>query len=116
MLSYEVFFSLIDAYTFRVIILIIFWHRQMPQMLMITVKCALMVGHFEIDEIEVFVDITPSTINNAKVSSGLSGVYWQQPQLMGLVNFATVETSPIKISARTRAGQSTSHSLAVLMS
>ena len=73
-------------------------------MLMITVKCALMVGHFEIDEIEVFVDITPSTINNAKVSSGLSGVYWQQPQLMGLVNFATVETSPIKISARTRAG------------
>ena len=41
--------------------------------------------HFEIDEIEVFLDITPSNFNNANVSRGLSGVLGQQPLLMGLV-------------------------------
>ena len=34
--------------------------------------------HFEIDEIEVFVDITLSTFNIANVSLGLSGVHCQQ--------------------------------------
>ena len=50
----------------------------MPQMLMITVKYIIIVDHFEIDEIEVFVDITPSTIIIANMSRGLSGVHWQQ--------------------------------------
>ena len=34
-------------------------------------------AHFEIDEIDVFVDITPSTFNIANVSGRLSGVHWQ---------------------------------------
>ena len=34
--------------------------------------------HFEIDEIKVFVDITLSTFNFAKVSHGLSSVHWLQ--------------------------------------
>ena len=42
-------------------------------------------NYFEIDEIEVFVDITPSTFNIANVSRGLSGVHWQQTILMGIV-------------------------------
>ena len=33
--------------------------------------------HVEIDEIEVFVDITPSTFNIANVSHELSGILWQ---------------------------------------
>ena len=45
-LSYNVLFSLIDAYTFRVIRWIFFWQEQMPQMLMITVKYVLVVGSF----------------------------------------------------------------------
>ena len=43
-------------------------------MLMIAVKY-----FFEIHEIEVFVDITPSTFNVSNMSSGLSGVQWQKP-------------------------------------
>ena len=34
--------------------------------------------HFEINEIKLFVDITLSTFNFAKVLHGLSGVHWQQ--------------------------------------
>ena len=41
--------------------------------------------HFEIDEIELFVDITLSTFGIANVSQGLSGVHWQQTLYMGLV-------------------------------
>ena len=47
-------------------------------MLMITVKYVLIVGLFEIDEIEVYVDNTLSTFNIANVLCGLSGIHWQQ--------------------------------------
>ena len=33
---------------------------------------------FEMDEIQVFIDITLSTFHFANVSHGLSGVHWQQ--------------------------------------
>ena len=36
----------------------------------------------EIDEIEVFVDITSPTFNIANLSRGLSGLHWQQTLLM----------------------------------
>ena len=45
---------------------------------MITVKYVLIVESLEIDDIEVFIDITVSTFTFANVSHGLSGVRWQQ--------------------------------------
>ena len=50
----------------------------MPQILVINVKYVLPLDYFEIDEIEVFVEITPSTFNIANVPRGLSCVHWQQ--------------------------------------
>ena len=47
-------------------------------MLMITVKLFSSLDHFEIDEIEVFVDFTLSSFNIANMSLGLSGVHRQQ--------------------------------------
>ena len=40
----------------------------------------LSLDQFEIDKIEVFVDITPSTFNIGNVSRGLSGVHRQQTE------------------------------------
>ena len=52
----------------------------MPLMFMITVKRVQSSDHFDIDDIKVFVDITPSIFNIANMSHGLSGVHWQQTQ------------------------------------
>ena len=49
----------------------------MPEVLIFTVKYVLTLDHFEIDEIEVFFDITVPTFNIANVSRGLSGVLKQ---------------------------------------
>ena len=60
LLSPKVLFTVIDKYTFRVIILIIFLNKQMSQILMITVKYVFIVGSFtffyftEINQIDVF--------------------------------------------------------------
>ena len=51
----------------------------MPQMLMVTVKYVLIVCHFEIDEIEVFVDIAPSTFDIDNVSHLIVGSRPQAP-------------------------------------
>ena len=65
-------------------------------MLMITVKYVLLsLDHFEMDEAEVFADITLSTFNIAYVSPGLSVVHWQQVLLMGLVHKHPVGYRPI---------------------
>ena len=66
----------------------------MPQMLMITVKYVLIVPHFVIDEIELFIDITSSTFNISIISSGLSGIHWQQTPLMGLVRKHHIDEFP----------------------
>ena len=49
----------------------------MPQMLMITVKYVLIIGSFLNRKIYV-PNITIFTFSFANVSSGLSGVHWQQ--------------------------------------
>ena len=48
-------------------------------------KYVLIFWSFCIDEIEVFVDITPSTFNIANVSRRLSAIHWQQTLLMGRI-------------------------------
>ena len=50
----------------------------MPQMLMIMQNRWQLLDKFEIDEIEVFVDITLYTFNFANVSRGLSSFHGQQ--------------------------------------
>ena len=40
----------------------------MPQIIMITIKCFILLGHFEIAEIEVFVDISVSHFNFPNIS------------------------------------------------
>ena len=50
----------------------------MPQILIITVKYVLIVDHYELYEIKVFVDITISIFNIANMLLGLSGIHCQK--------------------------------------
>ena len=58
----------------------------MPQMLIITVKYAsiLLLDHFEIDKIEVFVDMPLFNMNNGHTPSGFSGGHWKRTLLVGI--------------------------------
>ena len=64
LLSAEVLFTLFDTNTFRVIIYIFFWASTEGTTVNDHCKiCSHNWNHFEIDEIELFVDITISTFN-----------------------------------------------------
>ena len=51
----------------------------MTEILMITLKYFEWLNHFEIEEIQVFVDIILSTFNFTNVSHGLSGAHFNKP-------------------------------------
>ena len=50
---------------------------QMPEMVIFIVKCVLSLDHFDIDEIEVFDDISVSNFDKPHTQRGLSGGDWQ---------------------------------------
>ena len=79
MLSVEVLFTLIDKYTFRVIIYILFFTQT--DATNINDHCKIYFNQwilFLIVEIEVFVDISIYYFNKAHSPHGLSGDHWQQ--------------------------------------